>query len=312
MVALPTSAARLVADGLGFVEGPVALLDGTLLVVDLRHSCVWTIGRDGSKHQLLKTPGGLNGAALGPDGRLYVCNNGGIDWADDPALNVPLGRSRSYIGGRIQAIELQSGRIEDLYTSWRGVPLRAPNDLVFDQRGGFYFTDHASAFPDMREHGGLYYARPDGSYIERLAYPLNHPNGVALSPGENRIYVGDSLVGNLWSWDIEDTGKLAAGPHIAGARFLSRLPDVQVFDSIAVDVEGNIVCATLHPSDGNITVINPDGRIIGTVHLPDSEPYVTNVCFGGADSRTVYVTSGSRGRVYAFDWPIPGLRLNFA
>ena len=84
---------HLLADGLGFVEGPVALPNGDVLCVDVRNSCVWRL-RDGEKPvKSITAPGALNGAAIGPDGRLFVCNNGGLDWAVGTAINAPLGRS---------------------------------------------------------------------------------------------------------------------------------------------------------------------------------------------------------------------------
>jgi gluconolactonase len=304
--------ARVVADGLGFVEGPVALPDGALLAVDLRNSCVWRIEPNGEKRRVVDVEGSLNGAALGPDGRLYACNNGGLDWQPGNDRNLPLGRAaRNYIGGRLQAIDLRSGGVETLYSECDGRPLQAPNDLVFDAAGGLYFTDHASALADSRQYGALYYARPDGASIRRVGFPLNHPNGVALSPNGGRLYMADSLVGNLWYWDIEAPGRLAAGPHTGGATFLSRLPNVRVFDSIAVDSLGNIACATLHHKDGLIVMIAPDGELLRMFRLPRTEPFITNVCFGGADMRTAYVTCGSLGCIYAFKWPVAGLNLNF-
>ena len=303
---------HLLADGLGFVEGPVALPNGDVLCVDLRNSCVWRL-RDGEKPvKSITSPGSLNVAAIGPDGRLFVCNNGGLDWAVGTAINVPLGRSANYVGASIQAIDLAGGGVETLYTECDGVPVEAPNDLVFDRAGGFYFTDHASSFPTYRQHGGLYYALPDGSFIERIAYPLNHPNGVALSPDETRLYVGDSLTGNLWYWDIVAPGKVRPGPHFGTATFLSRLPGVRLFDSIAVDSEGNIAGAVLDPVEGQIVVIRPDGDIARWISLPSPDPFVTNICFGGPGLRTAYVTAGGLGRVYTFDWHCAGLPPNFS
>jgi gluconolactonase len=308
----PIGEIRLVATGLGFLEGPVVLPDGALVVVDLRHSCVWRIEPGRAPRKIAATPGALNGAALGPDGRLYACNNGGLDWGAEEGLNLPLGRSSTaYIGGRIQAIDLASGAVEDICTACDGIALKAPNDLVFDRDGGFYFTDHASNLPDIREHGAVYYARPDGSAIRRVAFPLNHPNGIALSPDGGRLYVGDSLAGNLWYFDIEAPGRLARGPHMGGATFLSRLPDVRLFDSIAVDALGNIVAATLHPQAGALAVITPAGEIIRWIELPVPDPFVTNICFGGPGLRTAYVTAAGHGNVFSIDWPVPGLPLNF-
>ena len=82
----------------------------------------------------------------------------------------------------------------------------------------------------------------------------------------------------------------------------------QYFDSLAVDAFGNVCVATiLH---GGITVIAPDGSVISHVPMPD--PYTTNICFGGPDLRTVYVTLSGAGKLVAVDdWPVPGLRLHF-
>ena len=82
----------------------------------------------------------------------------------------------------------------------------------------------------------------------------------------------------------------------------------QRFDSIAVDAFGNICVATL--LHGGITVIAPDGRLCSHVPMPD--PYTTNLCFGGADLRTAYVTLSGTGKLVAVeDWPVPGLKLHF-
>lgn len=303
--------AKLIVDGLGFLEGPVALDDGSLLVVDLRGSCVWHLVTGRAPRLLAESHGGLNGAAPGPDGRLYVCNNGGLDWREGTP-NVPLGRSdSSYIGGAVQRIDLATGAVTDLYREWRGEPLRAPNDLVFDRHGGFYFTDHASDLSDRREHGAVYYATADGASIERVAFPLDHPNGIALSPEGSRLYMADSLLGGLWFWDVRAPGDLVRGPHRGGATLLARLPGLRRFDSIAVDAAGNVVAATLDDSGGTIEVFAPAGDHLETLELPDADPFVTNVCFGGPGFSTAYVTSAGLGRVYALPWPGGGLPLAF-
>jgi len=79
----------------------------------------------------------------------------------------------------------------------------------------------------------------------------------------------------------------------------------QRFDSLALEASGNICVATL--VSGGITVIAPDGRVVRTVKMPDI--YTTNICFGGADRRTAYVTLSGKGQLVAVDWPEPGLRL---
>jgi gluconolactonase len=86
---------------------------------------------------------------------------------------------------------------------------------------------------------------------------------------------------------------------------------VRVFDSIAVDSAGNIAGATLHPEEGLVVMIQPEGGIVRVFRLPQPEPFVTNICFGGPAICTAYVTCGSLGCIYAFEWPVPGLDLNF-
>jgi gluconolactonase len=303
---------ELMTDGLEFPEGPIALADGSVLLVEIKAQSLSRVHPDGRIERLVRVAGGPNGAAVGPDGRVYICNNGGFNWGDAGGITVPHGRADDYIGGRIQAVDIADGSVEDLYTACDGNALKAPNDLVFDAAGGIYFTDHASTFPRYREHGGLYYARPDGSAIAEIAYPLGHPNGVGLSPGGRRVYIGETLTGKLWGWDIESPGVLAAAEGsfgTAGGELVCALPGHQLFDSLAVDSEGNICGATL--ITGAITVISPSGEILDVIKMPEHDPLVTNICFGGDDMRTAYITSGGRGRLYTMQWHCPGLRLEF-
>ena len=120
------------------------------------------------------------------------------------------------------------------------------------------------------------------------------------------------LAGNLWYWDILGPGELDHGPHQGGATFLARLPNVRVFDSIAIASSGTIVAATLHPLAGKLAAISPDGSNYRMGRTPRARPIRhQNICFGGPDLRTAYVTSGGLGRVYEIDWPEPGLSLYY-
>jgi gluconolactonase len=305
----------LVAEGLGFPEGPIVLPDGSVLLVEVKSRWLSRVHPDGCLEQLVQVDGAPNGAAVGPDGRIYLCNNGGFAWLEQEGLDIPHGRAvgDDYIGGRIQAVDLETGEVETLYTECDGNSLKAPNDLVFDAAGGFYFTDHASTFARYREHGGLYYAKIDGSHIAELVFPLGHPNGVGLSPDGDRVYIGDTLTGQVWGWDIESPGVLAPGKPgtfgPGGGELIIGLPGHQLFDSLAIDTEGNICAATL--LTGAITVISPKGDIVDVITVPEPDPLVTNIAFGGDDMRTAYITSGGRGRLYKMQWHCPGLVLEF-
>jgi gluconolactonase len=297
-----------VASGLAFPEGPVMLPDGGLLVVEIARGTVTRIGRDG-RQSIVATPGGgPNGAAFGPDGCLYVCNNGGFAWERIDGRLIPAGEPADYSGGRIERIDIGTGKVEVLYTHCDGHPLRGPNDLVFDRHGGFYFTDHGKRRRRDVDLGGLYYARSDGSAIRELVQPMIMPNGVGLSPDERTVYVAETRTGHLWAFDIVSPGVLARGPpHENGGRHLAGPPGYTSFDSLAVERNGNIAVASLVL--GGINVVAPDGRFVEFQPMPD--PITTNICFGGPDLGTAYVTLSSTGHVVCLPWPRAGHRLNF-
>lgn len=296
------------ASGLAFPEGPVLLPDGELLVVEIARGTVTRIGRDGRLTVLAETGGGPNGAGFGPDGHLYVCNNGGFAWTTVDGGLRPHGQAQDYSGGRIERVNIETGKVERLYDSCGGFPLKGPNDIVFDRHGGFYFTDHGKRRARDMDLGGLYYAKTDGSFITELVQPMIFPNGVGLSPDERTVYVAETRTGHLWGFDIESPGTLRKQPpHDNGGRHLEGPAGFTSFDSLAVEENGNICIASLIL--GGINVIAPDGRFEGFSPLPDR--YCTNLCFGGAEMDEAFVTLSSTGRVVKAKWPRRGLRLNF-
>ncbi|MFT3853770.1 MAG: SMP-30/gluconolactonase/LRE family protein [Ilumatobacteraceae bacterium] len=298
----------LVTDGLHFPEGPVPLRDGRVLVVEIQTGTITAVSPDGAKEVVASPGGGPNGAAIGPDGKLYVCNNGGFEWHDMNGFLLPGEQPEDYLGGRIQRIDLDTGDVEDLYTECNGFGLRGPNDIVFDAHGGFWFTDHGKVRPREMDRGGLYYATTDGSSITEVVHPLASPNGVGLSPDGAVVYVAETHTGRLWSWDVESPGVLAA-PAVTPDRLLYDFPGYQLLDSLAVDGDGNICIATL--ITGAITVVSPAGELVGVHPVPEYDPLVTNVCFGGPDHRTAYVTASGTGRLYSMTWPHTGLQLQY-
>ena len=297
-----------ITSGLAFPEGPVMLPDGDMLVVEIARGCVTRLDPNGRK-TILATPGGSpNGAAFGPDGYLYVCNSGGFSWSTEGGRLVPSGQADDYSGGRIERIDIDSGKVEAIHTSCGGHPLKGPNDIVFDRQGGFYFTDHGKRRRREIDLGGLYYARIDGGEIRELVQPMIMPNGVGLSPDENTVYVAETRTGHLWGFDVLTPGSIRqAPPHENGGRHLAGPAGFTSYDSLAVELSGNICVASLVL--GGINVIAPDGGFVEFVAMPD--PACTNICFGGPDLRTAFITLSSTGRLVSMPWPRPGLRLNF-
>ena len=298
---------RVVATGLGFPEGPVAMADGSVILGEISASKVTRIAPDGTKTEIGKAGGGPNGLAIGPDGAMYVCNNGGNAYAHGGFLST--GPSPEYQGGYIQRIDLKTGETRTLYTHCGENKLGAPNDIVFDTQGGFYFTDLGKRRRRDRDHGGLYYALPDGSSCVEVSYPIVSPNGVGLSPDGKTVYVADTETSRLIAWDIEGPGKIrpTSFPDPYGGRIVCGLPGFQRFDSLGVQANGDICVATL--MTGHITVIAPDGKVVRQVKMPDSYP--TNICFGGKDMKTAYITLSGLGQLVAMDWPEAGLELNY-
>ena len=299
---------KVIASDLGFPEGPVAMADGSVILGEISGSKVTRVAADGSKTEIGRAGGGPNGIAVGPDGALYVCNNGGNAYSGGGFLST--GPAAEYQGGYIQRIDPKSGDTRTLYTHCDGEKLSAPNDIVFDTEGGFYFTDLGKRYRRNRDHGGLYYALPDGSKCVEVSYPIVSPNGVGLSPDGRTVYVADTETSRLLAFEIAGPGKIRHSkfPDPYGGRVVCGLPGFQRFDSLGLEASGNICVATL--MTGQITVISPDGKVVRQVKMPDSYP--TNICFGGKDMRTAFITLSGLGQLAAMDWPEPGLKLNFS
>ena len=300
---------RTLAEGLQFPEGPVALGDGSVLLVEIADGALTRVGADGAKSVVAQTGGGPNGAALGSGG-CFVANNGGFEWHREGGHIRPLTQARDYAGGRIERIDLATGVVEVVYRSCGEVPLRGPNDLVFDAHGGFYFTDLGKRRPREMDIGAVYYAKADGSFITEVAHPMVTPNGVGLSPDRTVLYVAETEAARLWAFPIEEPGVVRKDPWPSphGGRLVAGMGGYQRFDSLAVQEDGRICVATL--INGGITVISPDGR--HTEHHPMPDPMTTNICFGGPDMKTAYITLSWTGRLVAVDWPVAGLKLHHA
>lgn len=282
--------------------------DGSFVVVEIKGQTLTRISRDGHVSVIANLGGGPNGAAIGPDGKCYVCNNGGIKWPQS-GLPSPM-QPEDYIGGRIQRVNLKTGDVECLYDVSDGGPLRGPNDIVFDRHGGFWFTDAGKTRARDRDLSGIYYAKTDGSMVREVVFPMFHTNGIGLSPDESRLYVAETITGRIWAFDLAGPGEIVPKlglSHPNGGTCLVSLPGYQGLDSLAIDAEGNICVATLW--SGCITVISPTGGIIEQVATGD--PITTNICFGGVDLKVAYITLSSKGQLVAAQWPRAGLPLNF-
>jgi gluconolactonase len=217
-------------------------------------------------------------------------------------------------------VNLETAAVEVLYADCNGRPFRALNDLVFDAVGGFWFTDYGAPIRRGYALGGIYYAASDGSDVSEVVFPVDHPNGIGLSPDGRTLYWSETFTRLVIKREVVAPGRLApsagldASAMLRGDRYdvdvlLAGLPGVRMLDSMAVDSEGYVCVGTL--TDPGLTVISPDGREVEHVRFPAEfvDAFTTNICFGGPDLRTAYITLADTGRLISCRWPRPGLRL---
>jgi gluconolactonase len=303
---------EVVAEGLAFPEGPVVMPDASAILVEIGAGRVSRVWQGGRKEVIAVTGGGPNGAAIGADGAVYICNSGAVDY--ERRCHKSEGPEAV---GRIERIDLNTRKVERLYESCNGRPLQAPNDLVVDKDGGIWFTDLGKILPDSWTRGGLYYCKPDGSSInEVFSKPVNEKgfgavsfNGVGLSPDGTTVYASDTRSTRVIAFELAGSGKLAPGSAVRGApdRPIATVPGDLCLDSLAVTAAGRICVGSI--ITGGIAVVDPVRGFLEHIQFPDE--YVTNIAFGGRDMRDAYITLSATGKLIRAKWSEPGLKLNF-
>jgi len=274
---------RVVAEGLGFTEGPVWTRDGRLLVASIDHGVIYEIGAGGGAGVLVETGGGPNGMTEGADGVLYVAQNGGIFGANS--------RSRKPAPPGIQAIE--GGRVRYLADG-----LGAPNDLCFGPDGRLYFTDPRGwARPEDLPPGRVY-AMALGGAPELLAEGPAFTNGIAFGPDATRLYVAETFGRRVLVYLVRDG---ALGEPEEFCRIDPGMPDGMCFD-----VDGLLYVAAT--SAEQVQVFDRDGVCVERLHCGDNA-LITNCCFGGSDGAALFATDSRGQRVLAFELGVAGLPL---
>ncbi|WP_142781821.1 SMP-30/gluconolactonase/LRE family protein [Agrobacterium sp. T29] len=300
---------HVVTDKLIYPEGPVAMADGSVLVVDIPDEALKRVHPDGSVDLVARVPGGPNGAAIGPDGKVYICNNGGVEWIDVQDGRLRSGpQAENYTGGSIDVVDLATGSVSRLYDRCGEHMLKGPNDLVFDGQGGFWFTDMGKRRLRTMDLGAVYWASCDGTQIVEVITGLISPNGIGLSPDGKTLYVAETYTGRIWKWTIEAPGvvRKAAWPSPNGGHLYASPGGRTRFDSIAVSASGAVCAAALDLC----AILEFRGSMTDYVLYPVPDLLVTNLCFGGPDMHTCYVTLSHEPRLVAFEWHEPGLVLH--
>lgn len=293
---------NVIATGFSFPEGPCFDAAGVLHVVELAGGCVARVV-DGRRAVLCRPGGSPNGAAFGPDGVLYICNNGG-NWPAAPSTG-----GRHGFGGEPALIQrvAADGTYETVLDAIDGRPLNSPNDICFDDHGGFWFTDPVWAprgddlMPDMTrvEPGALGYVPADGTPVW-IQTGILFPNGLAVTDGGDALIVDETASGRVYRFPILGPGELGE-PEPYADLGAGSTPDGMCFD------EAGRLHVAGHGSYSVYVIAAGGGTVEEVLRFEDAE--ITNVCFGGPEHRTLYVTQCVNGRVATVEREIPGMRL---
>jgi len=297
------TAQEVLVSGLSYPEGPCFDPQGVLHFVELAAGSVSRVV-DGRRVQLAQVPGSPNGAAFDPAGTLWWCNNGG-NWGPNASTGMRPGLGGG--PGLIQRLEADGTVTDVIRRTADGEPLRSPNDLAFDRHGGLWFTDpvwaprdpSGSAPASASPPGSVCYADPLTARTTRVAHGLAFPNGLALVPGQNALIVGETGTGRLLRYEIETPGRLGQG-----TLWCDLGPD-SFPDGMCFTASGELLIAGT--GSGSLFVVDPHGTLRRRIPMADID--VTNVCFGGPQGRTLYITQAALGNIVVMEWPEPGAPL---
>lgn len=295
--------------GLRFPEGPVSFRDGRIILCEIEKGCIAELSRTSEYKEIISNIAGPNGIALGPRNILVVCNNGGFKWYERDGKLIPGYASENYCGGSVNIYDYESRTLRSKICIGGGRPLAGPNDVVFDETGGFWFTDSGKEFSQWVMKGGVYYYNASTQSVNQAVYPLTGANGIGLSPDLRTLYVAETHAAALWKFRLSGPGVIEPGVRTFGrpGEIIARGPGNTYFDSLAVEANGNICVATI---PGAISVFDPEGRLVERVTVPDAIP--TNICFGGDDYEVAYITLSSTGQLFELAWPRKGLALQWS
>lgn len=302
--------ARCLAAGLAFPESPVVSEDGSVVVSEMAAGRVTRVCADGKTETVARPGGGPNGVGRLPDGRLVVCQNGGsrfglgpwpYDFPGSVTIFRPLGPAENPVTPSVQIVDTD-GTVAVLTTEFRtrsGAtrPLIRPSDVCVDKYGGFYLTDGGTTSGRQRTITGLLYGTVEDG-LQEIAYPLEMPNGIALSPDGTLLYVAETRTRRIWEFELAGPGR------IRRARGLTTVPsggalNIGGADGVSTDPRGRVLVATL--GAGGVTVFSPTGKLLGAI--PADDPMTTNVAVS-ADGDRLFMTLASSGRlVVVDDWP---------
>jgi gluconolactonase len=290
----PRGELELVATGFEFTEGPVWSSEGALLFSSPNTNSIYRLDPELEKVTLFRPKSGYTGVDIG---RYLQPGSNGLTF--DPA-----GRLVMCQHGNRRVLRVNPhGDTTVIADSFEGRRLNSPNDVVCRSDGSVWFTDPPFGRPGMADDpdreldfSGVFRVAPDGG-ITLIDGSLEGPNGIAFSPDERTLYVGnwDPVAKVVVRYELSDTGEVTGRAVLFD---MTGAPGEDAIDGIKVDVEGNLyVCGP-----GGIWVISAAGERVDLIELPEA-PH--NLAFGGDDARDLYVTALTG--VYRLRTDVPGI-----
>ena len=262
----PGAEVEKLADGFIFTEGPARDAEGNVFFSDIPNERIHKWSPDGKLTTFREDSGRANGLYFDRHGNLLACEGG----------------SR-----RVTSIS-PDGEVTVLADGYQGKKLNSPNDLWIDPRGGVYFTDPRYGKQDGLEQDGfyVYYLPPGGKPLVRVLDDLVKPNGVVGTADGKLLYVADAGDAKTYVYRIGADGSLTGRKLIAPVGS----------DGMTLDEQGNLYLAR-----GVVHVYSPEGKNVATLEVPEAP---ANVCFGGKDRRTLFITA--RKGLYAIRTNVRG------
>jgi gluconolactonase len=258
----PGAKLEKLAEGFKFTEGPAVDAKGNVYFTDQPNDRILKWDTDGKLSTFMQPCGRSNGLCFGPDGKLWAC-------ADEK--------------NELWSIDVATKKHTVNVSNYKDKLLNGPNDVWVRPDGGLYFTDpfykrdYWKRGPKEQDTEAVYFVSPDGKTMTRVADDLKQPNGIIGTPDGKTLYVADIGANKTYSYTIQKEGILG---------------DKKMFcelgsDGMTIDDKGNV-----YLTGKGVTVFDKTGKKVAQIDVP--EGWTANVCFGGADMKTLFITASTR------------------
>lgn len=257
-----------------FLEGPAFDRDGNLYMVDIPYGRILKMSPRGEFDVAAEYDGWPNGLAIHKDGRVFIAD---------------------YRHG-IMVLDPKSGRVEPFLVHCFSESFKGVNDLTFAKNGDLYFTDQGQT--GVHDPSGRVYRYTTDGRLECLIGNGPSPNGLVLDPGDRVLYVAMTRANCMWHCPLKPGG------GVAKVGVFAQLPGIHGPDGLAMDEAGNLSAA--HARPGIVWVFSSIGEPLYRVQSKTKGSRMTNIAYGGADRRTLFITESYSGAILAAKLPVAG------